>query len=511
MKRINKIVVTVALLMVLGACDQNFEDINTNENVPTSVTPDLLLSGVLRNTINDQVNEAWGIGNIVIQHTAKIQFVNEDRYLWAERNGVWNSVFGNMRNVQNIISFAEAAEPKQNNYLGIALILKSWLFSLATDAYGDIPYTDATKGKLNGIYLTKYDTQESIYDGILADLKRANELLGTSGEVVSGDILFGGGTGSIIKWKRLANSLRLRYLMRLSGRRDVSAPMQEIVNDPATFPIFLNNADNAALVYQTAAPNQWPLYTSRVGSFDEFRLSKTLGDQLTAMNDPRLAVFGRPTQASVAAGTPVILGVPNGLEDTQALSYNGGPQGVSRVGYTFACLVCNDANQAAPSPNAARGLIMTYAELQFILAEARQRNLISTGTAETYYLNGINANFDYYRAIVPASYNINLTLPASYFTQPAVQFTGTNAELLSKIATQKWIALVFNGLEAWFDWRRSGLPALVPGVSNLNNNRIPVRYIYPVIEQSLNAEGRNAAVARQGADDINTRVWWDVN
>ncbi|MFN8690474.1 MAG: SusD/RagB family nutrient-binding outer membrane lipoprotein, partial [Cyclobacteriaceae bacterium] len=183
------------------------------------------------NTINDQVNEGWSIGNIVIQHTAKIQFVNEDRYLWGERNGVWNSVFGNMRNVQNIITFAETAEPKQNNYLGIALILKSWMFSVATDTYGDIPYSEATKGKLNGIYQTKYDTQESIYDGILADLERANQLLGTSSEVVSGDILYGGGTGAIIKWRRLANSLRLRYLMRLSGRRDVSTQMQQIVSD----------------------------------------------------------------------------------------------------------------------------------------------------------------------------------------------------------------------------------------------------------------------------------------
>jgi hypothetical protein len=170
-----------------------------------------------------------------------------------------------------------------------------------------------------------------------------------------------------------------------------------------------------------------------------------------------------------------------------------------------------DGNQAAPVANAARGLIMTFSELQFILAEARQRNLISTGTAETYYLAGINSNFDFYRATVPSAYNINLTVPASYFTQADVAYTGTNAELLNKIATQKWIALFFNGLEAWFDWRRSGLPALTPGASNLNSNRIPVRYIYPLSEQALNAAGRNAAITRQGADDINTRVWWDVN
>jgi hypothetical protein len=506
---IKRVVILLSAMLIVFACDNNFEEINDNKNVPTTVTPDLLLAGVIRNTLNAQVSEAWGIGNIVIQHTAKIQFVNEDRYLWGELNGVWNTVYGNMRNVQNIIDLAEKAVPIQNNYLGVALIMKSWMFSLATDAYGDIPYTEAIKGKTEDVYLTAYDTQESIYNGILADLQRANDLLGTSSEAISGDLLYGGGSGSIIKWRKLANSLRLRYLMRISNKRNVSAEMQAILSNPAQNPIFESNADNAALVYQVSAPNQWPLYTSRVGSFDEFRLSKTLGDLLTSYNDPRLAVFGRPTQSSVTAGTPVIQGVPNGLEDTQALSYNGGPQSISRVGYAFACLVCNDAGQAAPVPNVARGLLMTFSELQFILAEAREKNLITSGVADTYYTAGIQANVDYYRSIIPTSYGINLTLPANYFTQTAVAYTGTTAEKLNKIATQKWVALAFNGLEAWYDWRRSGLPALVPGASNLNNNLIPVRYIYPLSEQSLNANGRAAAVARQGEDVINTPVWWD--
>ena len=509
--RIIKIALVLSALCTAISCDNNFEEINTNQNVPTDVTPDLLLSGVIRNTLNNQVGEAWGIGNIVVQHTAKIQFVNEDRYLWGEQNGIWNTVYGNMRNLQNVINFAEKASPVQNNYLGVALVLKSWMFSLATDAYGDIPYSEANKGKSAGIYLTKYDAQETIYNGILADLKKANEILGTSSEAIGGDILYGGGAGSIIKWRKLANSLRLRYLMRISNKRNVAADMQEIIGNTTQNPIFENNGDNAVLVYQVGAPNQWPLYTTRVGSFDEFRLSKTLADLLTANSDPRLAVFGRPTQNSVIVGSPLIQGIPNGLEDTQALSFNGGPQNVSRVGYTFACLVCNDTGQAVPVANASRGLLMTYAELQFILAEAREKGLITTGIAETYYTGGINANFDYYRSIVPTSYGIDLAMPASFLTQSSVAYTGTTQEKLNKVATQKWIALFFNGLEAWYDWRRSGLPALTPGASNLNDNKIPIRYIYPLSEQSLNATNRTEAVSRQGADLINTPVWWDNN
>ncbi|KYP13925.1 SusD/RagB family nutrient-binding outer membrane lipoprotein, partial [Flavihumibacter sp. CACIAM 22H1] len=497
-----KITLPVLLMGLLVGCTKDFEEVNTNGNVPTDVNPDLLLSGVIRNTMNQQVNEAWGIGNIVVQYHAKIQFVNEDRYLWNEQNGIWGMVYGNYRNLQSM--FAKVGADNTNGYNAVALILKSWMFAMGTEAYGDIPYSEAGKAKSDGLYTPKYDTQESIYNGILADLKTANDILAVSTTSISGDIMYGGGTAGLAKWRKLANSLRLRYLLRISAKRDVKAEMQAILSDPANNPIFTSNADNAVLKYEAQAPNQWPLYGARVGSFDEFRVSKTLDDRLTALGDPRLNVFGRPSQASVAAGTPRIEGIPNGLGDVAALNYNGGPQGVSRVGYTFACLVCNDNGQAVPVPNAPQALLMTYAELQFILAEAREKELITTGSAETYYLNGINANFEYWRSIVPAQYGIDLTMPGNYLTQTGVAYTGTTAEKLGKIALQKWVSLYFNGLEGWFEWRRTRMPEVIPGPANLNDNKVPVRYIYPQSEQALNATNRNEAVARQGEDTQNT-------
>jgi Starch-binding associating with outer membrane len=500
------ITASVFLATVLGSCTKDFSETNTNRNNPTSVTPDLLLSGVIRNMANQQVSDAWGIGNLVAQYHAKIQFVNEDRYLWNEQNGVWNSVYSNNRNLQNI--FVAVENDPKSAYYGVGLILKSWMFSLATDAYGDVPYKEAGKAKTDGIYTPVYDTQEDIYTGILADLKKANEQLATANTSLSGDILYGGGAASISKWRKLANSLRLRLLMRISKKKNVNAEMQAIVSDPANNPVFTGNADNAELKYFSAAPNQWPLYGSRVGSFDEIRVSKTLSDRLTALNDTRLNVFGRPSQSSVTAGTPKIEGIPNGLGDVAALNYNGGPQGVSRVGYTFACLVCNDPGQAVPDPSAPRAIIMNYAELQFILAEAREKGMITTGTADTYYANGITANFDYWKALVPTQYSLNVNMPAGYLTQPSVAYAGTQADKLGKIALQKWIALYFNGLEAWFDWRRTGMPDIIPGASNLNGGKVPIRYIYPLAEQALNGVNRQKAVAAQGGtDDINTKMW----
>lgn len=506
MKLFKLIIPVLAIIMVSG-CTKDFADTNTNENNPTSVTPNLLLSGVIKSMMDRQINEAWGIGNVVVQHHAKIQFVNEDRYGWGEKNDIWYSVYGNYRNVQNIFTIINNDETSA--YYGVGLILKSWMFSQVTDAYGDVPYSEAGKAKVAGIYQPKYDKQEDIYTGILADLKKANELLATADATTfTGDPLFGGGASSIIKWRKLANSLRLRSLMRISKKRNVSADMQAIVGDAVNNPVFESNADNAELKYLAAAPNQWPLYGSRVGSFDEFRISKTFTDRLTALNDPRIKVFGRPTQASVTAGTPVIRGIPNGLSDVDALAYNGGVQGVSRVGYTFACLVCNDPNQPAPVPDAPRSVIMSFAELQFILAEARQKGFITTGTAEAYYTAGITSNFTYWQSVVPAAYNLTINMPSDYLSQLTVAYSGTDDEKLAKIALQKWIALYFNGLEAWFDWRRTNMPAIVPGPSNLNNNKVPVRYIYPLSEQSLNPDNRTEAVQRQGnTDDLNTKMW----
>ncbi len=475
----------IAFIFAVAACTDEFEEINTNPNSPTAVPSPLLLPQIQRDMINAVLGEAWGIGNIVIQHTAKNQFVNEDRYLWGELNSIWNNVYDNMRDVNNIL--VQSEELGQNNYKGIALIMKSWMMSLATDCYGDVPYTEAARAKEGFIY-PKYDTQESIYNGILADLKTANEILGSTGEIVSGDVIF---NGDVQKWKKLANSLRVRYLMRISKKRDVSAELKSLVGDPKQ-PLFASNADNAVYTFLSAAPDQFPLFTTRIGSFNEFRASKTAVDALKALNDDRLFIFFRPTPATEGSATPVYEGIPNGLADAEALQYNGGPQNHSRIGELFF-----EQSISAKGLQIAKGIIMTNSELQFLLAEAAEKGLI-TGDAATYYNNGIKASFEFY----------GLTASDTYLNQPNVAYTGTQQEKLVKIGTQKWIALFYTGLEAWFDWRRTGIPALQPSVDNQNEDRIPVRFIYPIIEQGLNGENRKAAVDRQGPDDINTKMWY---
>ncbi len=479
----------LGFLAFSASCTKDFDEINTNPNAPTAVNSGLLLPQIQRDMMNTLLGETWGIGNIVIQHTAKNQFVNEDRYLWGELNGIWNNVYDNARDLKIIIQQSEANG--ENNYKAVALIMKSWMFSLATDAYGDVPYSEAISAK-EGQNFPKYDAQEDIYAGILSDLKTANDLLGTSSEAIAGDVIFKGDYAtSIAKWKKLSNSLRIRALMRISRKRDVSAELRAIVENPAAYPIFESNADNAVYTYATSSPDQFPLFSSRIGSFNEFRASKTLLDTLQTLADPRMKVFFRGTPETENSANPVFAGIPNGLNDVDALQYNGGPQFQSRIGSTYF--------ELANTPNGlsiAKGVIMTYAELQFLLAEAAEKGLIS-GDAKAYYENGVNGSFQFY----------GLTTPAGYLNLQETAYAGTQQEKLAKIGFQKWISLYFQGLEAWFDWRRTGIPALTPGISNQNNNLIPVRFRYPIIEQALNAESRKAAVDRQGPDDLNTKMW----
>ncbi len=478
------------VLLLFPACTDSFKEINTNPNNPASLTPELLLAGIQRDIMNTLVHESWVIGTTVIQHTAKNTTTQVDRYIWGERNQIWDAVYDNMRDIHTMLRQTDTAGNR--NYQGVALILRAWLFSLATDCYGDIPYREAIQGK-EGILSPAYDAQETIYEGILADLTQANQILVNAPEIKN-DFIYKGDTK---KWQKLANSLRLRYLLRISGRKEVAAVMQEMMANPETYPLFENNGDNAAYTYSSTAPDQFPLLSLRVGSFNESRASNTLADKLIQLQDPRLPVFFRATPSTEQTASKEddqYRGIPNGLTDVNAIGYNGGTDFQSRIGPLFYEQSITEKGQRI-----AKGIIMTYAELQFILAEAAQKNYISA-TPEAYYNNGMRASFDFY-ALTPGN---------DYFSQKEVIYKGTQARKLEKIITQKWISLFLQGFEAWFDWRRTGYPRLQPGIDNENNDKIPVRFIYPIIEQSLNADNRTQAIRRQGDDTINTRVWWDI-
>lgn len=495
---IKSIIVFIVFYLIATGCSNDFEEINTNPNQPEKLsTPGLLLPAIIRGAMNDSYTGSWRRGNIVADYLAN-QFVSA--FDWspadAEEYFLW-SYYGHLRNVKALYDLA--IENDLKNYQGIGLILKSFFYQSMTDIYGEIPYSEAIQAKSGNINFPGYDSQEEIYNGILNDLALANDLLNTSNESVTGDILY---NGDILKWKKLANSLKLRCLLRISDRKDPSAEMATIVNDPVTYPLFSSNADQAALQYLDQLGNEFPRYR---GSFGE-SASENMVNILKGLNDPRLFVFAQPTRATEGSANPEYVGVPNGIADES--TFNGGEANQSLPGLLWA--PTNSSPEFA-SPTAVQTLMMTYGELQFILAEAAERNFIS-GDPETYYLQGIQSQFDYYASRIPANFIFpkaaDVQPAPGYFTQGKVAYTGTSQEKLDKIYLQKWLALFNCGYEGWSEWRRTGVPVITPGPSSLGF--VPVRFLYPLTEQSSNNENYLKAVEIQGADNTQTRVWWDV-
>jgi hypothetical protein len=470
----------VAVFAVATGCDSRFEDVNSNPNEPEQVSPNLLLPNIIRSSVNTSVNTAHTTGNLVLQYVSKVSFATEiDRYNWAAV-GYWDAYYDDLRNVTDMLRVAR--ERENPNYEGVGLVMKSWIFSMLTDAYGRIPYSEAnTQGENTPVY----DSQPAVYRGLLADLEEANSLIDPgSGQGIRGDVLY---DGDLLKWKKLANSLRLRLLMRLSEKQgqidiNVEEQFQTIVNNPGQYPVFEANADNAALEYLDSRPNEWPRHTSRAGTFRTYRMSQTLTDTLKAYDDPRLSVF-----ADRADSLDTFVGVPNGLTDDASNEFNGGRAFQSSL----------NTQKYFEEPNAAEGLIMTHAEVLFLKAEAAARGWTG-GDAQSLYEQGIQASMAQYGRSMPDGY-----LDRSGVAYPA----GNQERALTRINKQKWIALFYTGLEGWFNWRRTGTPDIEPSVENVNQDQIPVRFRYPESEQSLNAENYQEAVSQQGDDNINTEMW----
>ncbi|RMF28488.1 MAG: SusD/RagB family nutrient-binding outer membrane lipoprotein, partial [Bacteroidetes bacterium] len=239
-------------VLLLG-CTKDFEEINTNPNAPEEVNPQFLLSNVIWNAANNNAVDAWNAGNFLGQLTARKDFNEIDRWDLRSNQELWDKTYHLLKDLQLLIALGERENPA---YIGPALVLRAFLASTLTDLWGDVPYTDALLGDTEGNFTPRYDRQEDIYlgpEGILATLQRAVEALDEArgGLPLQGDVLF---QGDLEKWVRFANSLRVRYLLRISKRVDVSAQLQALVNEGR---LMQSNADNALVPYLSTAPNQW--------------------------------------------------------------------------------------------------------------------------------------------------------------------------------------------------------------------------------------------------------------
>lgn len=472
---LKNILYTTLFAVLLTSCSDTLDEINKNPNATETPLAPYLLTG----TLKQGADLYWGSTNnfdsslLFVQHWAKIQYTEPDRYDVSNTSftTLWNTGYATLiTDLNTILNFPEAQA--NSNYKGIALTLRSWTFLLLTDAYGSIPYKEA------GQKVTPaYNTQKEVYTGLLEDLKQAQSLLNTANGTVTGDLVY---KGDILKWKKLVNSLRLRIALRISDREPALAKQAaiEATNDAAG--VLSSNNDTFKFTY-TSSPQQNPA-SAWFETRDDYRISKTMVDQLYALSDPRLPVYAQlPSDASVGK----YVGGANGLSNSDANSQ--GFAKTSKPGTYF-------LTSSSPA------VIVSYAETLFNLSEAVARGYIS-GDAEQLYKNAITASFNQFGIT-------NTEAIANYLNQAAVQYDATN--YARSIGTQKWIAFYGQGLDAFAEWRRLDYPVLTAGPATVLDGKLPSRFFYPGTEQSLNGNSYQAAIAVQGKDLLTTKLWFDT-
>lgn len=467
-------IVALALGATLASCGDSLSDINKNPNATEDPEPAYLLTS----TEYQSADAYWGsTANynstlLWVQHWAKIQYTEPDCYDVTNTaySSTWNTFYATI--ISNLTAIEEQ-ESSSTAIKAVAKIWRSWAYLQLTNFYGDIPYS-----AYGSSATPEYDTQETVLRSLLTDLEDADNSLSASSGTLSGDLIY---SNNITKWKKLAKSLRLRIALEIADRDETTA--RTIISNlyAQRENLISSNDDNAQFTF--AASPQWNPWASAFSSRDDQRVSKTLIDKLKELSDPRLTIYA---QAPQDASVTTYEGAANGLSADQA--NNQGFYKVSRPGTKF-------LEDTAPA------VFATYAEVLFTYAEAAARGWINADAASLYE-QGIKASLEQQGVT-------DQTAIAAYLAQDGVKYDASR--WYEKIGWQKWIAYYGQGPDAFTDWRRLGYPNLKPGPNSaLNEGEMPRRFFYPSTEQSLNGENYKLAVKNQGADEITTRLWFDV-
>lgn len=525
MKKLNYIpFVAMVLVLAFAGCTKSFSDLNQNPNKPTDVPPSLLLNGVLV----DMHDEPGGSSEIYSQYYLyNYDYYGNNRYDF----GSGSNYFGTLENVIKMEEAAiKAGNPPMNVYSALGKFFRAYLFTKMSLQMGDIPMTQALQGATN--LIPAYDAQKTVFQKALALLDTANtnitSLVVKADNTLSGDIYY---NNDLRKWQKAINSFKLRLLIHLSKKvtsdadLNIAQQFAAIYNNPSQYPIFTSAADN--LQYAFIAPtNYYPDNAANFG-FNGSRknMSLTHIGLLTQLNDPRVFVVAEPARYYV-----------DNLQqkDTSFASFYGADPGQD-LGIMY-----NDAGLGKYSflnrkryysgYTAEPAVQVGYIEMCFNIAEAANRGWI-TANAEDWYQNGMKASMAFYGIPVgggnftasfyrPGSTDVtnasnydNRSIPfdySAYYAQPAVKYAGNNATGLTQILQQKYLGLFRqSGLESYYTFRRTGVPAFTIGSGTGNSSRIALRFKYPSSEQSANTANYKAALASQfaGNDDINGQMW----
>lgn len=478
MKKI--LIFSVLVGLAVSSCTDDITKYNVDPKRPESVDPATTFTNAEKN-LADLIT-TMGVGSNVFrlwaQHWTETTYIDEANYDVIGRDlsdGYWTIIYTNVLNDlkssrETILADELLDEQTKANQLAIIDILEVYSYQILVDLNGDVPYTEALD--VTGNFTPVYDDASAIYMDLIMRISEDQSVLAGGGSSFgAADIFY---NGDVTKWRKFANSLKLRLGMRIADVLPelASTTVSEAYEDG----VFTSPDDSAIIQYEESAPNTNPLYNLFVLSNrgEDYIAGETSVNYLLSVNDPRIDDFFDENIEGTYAGGPI-----------------GGNNSYANFSHIDPNIVENPSYE---------GAILQYFEVQFFLAEAVERGFIS-GNAEEFYNEAITANILYYNGTVAEA--------ESYLAQPAISYNSANWEEL--IGTQKWIALFNRGFEAWTEYRRLDYPDfLVKTV--ISDLPVPTRVFYPTEEPALNAENYNAAVQNiGGTDDLFGKIFWDVD
>ena len=463
----------IYITFIFFGCSNNLENLNEDVKNATSAPAEAFFNLALKNMSDLESDLTYGSGGspftlsrIWSQQISSVTYNEGSTYF---SNFTWSDVY--MGVLINLIESTKVIEnttqtPMNSvalqNQKAINEILSVFAYSKLVESFGDIPYSEALD--VSNISPT-YDKAETIYLDLLTRLNTALDSMDDSGASWTQDLMYNGNTKL---WKKFGRSLQLQMGMRIADSNPQLAETTIITALPG---IFTSNADNADVDHLSARPNTTALYIDlAVGNRKDFVGAKPFVDYMNNLNDPRRSVFFKTVSGN-------FVGAPSGA----VVDYSS----YSEMGTLFY------------QPTTAV-IFLDYSTVEFILAEAAERNIGGIVNAELHYNAAIKASFDYYK----------VDGVANYLLQSDVAYTTAPGNWKQKIGMQKWVALYNQGLEAWTEYRRLDYPQLsAPAGAYVGT--VPVRLIYPISEQTLNRANYETAATAIGGDLLTTKLFWD--
>ncbi|MBN9380060.1 MAG: SusD/RagB family nutrient-binding outer membrane lipoprotein [Chitinophagaceae bacterium] len=516
-KHITRYAVTFSAALsafALPACDKGFKDLNVNPDAVSAPVPAYVFTKALYDGGGYNGHYGSSMGDFFLMGTMQYTTSYNDvagfgsKYVSSQisqSSAPFSAAYPDEINELGIIIKAVKNDPSKVNLLAAARIWRVYCFSKLTDLYGDVPYFKAGLGYDSSLYKPAYDAQKDIYPNLLSELDAAAQSLdGSKTTFGNADLIYGGKTD---QWKKFAYSLMLRLGMRLT-KVDIAAA-QSWVTKAIAGGVITQDADIAKIAYADGGQdiNKNPLMLDMwnadyirqdgVSNPEGGKYQQKFVDSLKAHKDPRLPIIS------------VVYTAPKTTDTSFALQ-KGMPDNISNA------IPGNFGTYSEPNPKTvlllgSPRLVFTVAETNFLLTEAALRGWYSGATAAVGFEAGIRAAMRHWSIIAGSAGMINQQAIDDYVSAHQLNTAVSFNEQMRQIYTEFWVSIFPDAQEVYNNYRRTGYPALTPNNygGNATGGQIFRRCLYPVIEKNLNTVNYNAAVSRQGADDLMTHIWWD--